>query len=259
MANTKIGFFERVSKSVTDINFYKNIFKEPLGNAFKYLFLLALLLASVVMIDPILEINNGFSEFKNYLETDIPDFVFKDGELNMSGKMPVILDKSDTAIYIIDTSGRTKKNILNSYEEGVLITKYKIISKEDSIKTEEYDLTKLDFVEFTKKDLLRWLNKPIIIIVIDLFIFIFAVLFMVLGKFANVFFLSLCGLIIKWIKKSKITYGDYYKLVIYAVTLPILIATFLDFFSITIPLFGIFYFGIFSYYLWKAFDILPKK
>lgn len=259
MASTSLNFFKKVKFSITNFGFYKNVLKESIDNAFTYLFLLALLMSVLVMIKPMINITKGFNEMQVYIQKEVTDFSFANGELKMSGKMPVILHKNDSEIFIIDTTGRTNKNILDNYKEGVLITKNKIYNKENQIKIEEYDLSKAGKFKFTKKDLLRWLGKPIIIAIADIFILVFAVTFMILGKFISVFFSSLLGLIIKWIKNIKIEYSDLYKLVIYALTLPIILATLQEISGFKLPYAGLIYNTIFAVYLWKAMDKLTQK
>lgn len=93
-----------------------------------YLLFVTLIVGTLGLIKPIYDFNMNVQEMNDVFKNQVSDFTFKNGELKAEGKMPVIAKEKHDVI-IIDTSGGTDKNILNSYKTAVFISKDGIVKK----------------------------------------------------------------------------------------------------------------------------------
>lgn len=255
MEQEKIKFFSRLNKSITNISYYNVFTKESLGRSFLYLFLLSLLISFVSAIIISYNTNQGLQSLKDYGKT-IPYFELKNGELNVSGDMPIIYkDPEDNAPIIIDTSGKTDISILNQHEEAVLILKDKIIIKRNSIDKREIAFGEIKELNFNKNTLEKFI--PNIKLILNIIVIIAVIIFMPIWLFITSLFsaliLSLIGLIIKSITKKEISFNSIYIMSIYSLTLPLILKYIIVFnLPFTIPFFGFMYYGIAAFYIYKA-------
>lgn len=254
MENNKKGFFAQLVGSITNMESYQYFFKRTSGKAILYLLLLSLIFGTASYIRTVFDFNLGITKTINYFKSGIPDFTFDNGELNMKGTMPLVLDKTEGDIIIIDTTGKTDESILNSYPNGVLVTNHEFIQKENyGIKKQSFEM--MQGVRFTKDNVLGFLPY---FRLVNIFIVIFGVLFFFIGKLVSALWLAIVGIIISAIAKYKLPFETQYKLSIYALTLPIILKVLLAILKVTIPYFWIIYYGIAVVYLWKAIIMLKK-
>lgn len=240
----KIRFFRKIVKSISDFNFSKYFVKEKLSKSIIYLLLLSLIIGALISIQQVYSFSMFINEIIESVSTDIPDFTFENGELNIDMDMPYI-DISGDYIVVIDTTGETEPSILDDYPEGIFIGKDFFIKKDNYVRTNYYSFTDIKEFNFDKDKLLkltpylRWIN---IIIVIAILIFL------PLSKMISCFFASLIGLIINEITKAKLKFGQIYQTAIYSITLPSIIKLVLSIFNQSIPWY--FYYAIVWLYMY---------
>lgn len=255
MNQEKLKFFSRLKNSITNISYYNIFIKESLGRAFLYLFLLSLLVSFISTIIISYNTNEGLKYLKEYSKS-IPYFEFNNGELNVSGDMPLTYtDPDDNSPIIIDTSGKTDESILNQYDEAVLILKNKLIIKKDSIEKREINFSEIKELNFDKNTLEQFI--PNMKLIINIVVIIAVIIFMPIWLFITCSFtaliLSLLGLIIKSITKKEISFNDIYIISIYSLTLPLIIKHVLVLnLPFVIPFFWLIYYGIAVFYIYKA-------
>lgn len=258
MENKKINFFARIEKSISNYDFYRIIVKESVGKAISYLVLFSLIISVLSCIKPIYETNKVLGIVTNYFESDIPYFELKNGELQVEGDMPIVFEEGSN-ITVIDTRDEVDESIVDGYQQGFLLTKTKMISKQ-GIERTEYSFNDFGKFNFSKEDVQKFLPKlkifltPIIIIGI--------ILATILGKLFNSLFVSLIGLIVNGAVKGNLKYDDIYKIGIYSMTLPSIIKLLIKLFplqhSIFSSMFFFIYYGIIVLFITKAVGIIKR-
>ena len=253
----KMSLFSRFINSMTKLDAYECFIKHPLKKAIAYLFIVAILFGGISSIKIISNYNTTINQLLNSFKIEVPDFLFKNGELEVNAEMPyIITNEGDPLVVIIDTSQSLNDNLLDGYEKGMFITKSGAISKENIFETRKYNFSIFRDVTFTKDDLLKylpylkWLSIVIIIFTLSCYI---------CGKFISAFILSICGIAIQKILNYKVGFKDLYKLSVYTLTLPILFKTIISVTDLKIPYFFVIYYGTALVYLWMVIKNLRKK
>jgi uncharacterized protein YuzE/large-conductance mechanosensitive channel len=248
MDSKKINFFVRIKKSILNFDFYQTIVKESVGNALGYLVLLSLIIGVLSCIKPVYETNKIVGLVINYFESDIPYFEFNNGELQVKGDMPIVFEEG-TSIVVVNTEEELEENILDDYQQGVLITKTKIISK-DGIEKREYSLKDFGTLSFDKESIQNFL--PALKMFLIPFIIIGTIIGMIIGKLFSSLFVSLIGFVVNSIIHGNQKYGEIYKIGIYSLTLPTVIKFIVKLLPFKIPFFFFIYYGIVILYMVKG-------
>lgn len=248
-----MNLLSKLYHSTAGFQAYRHFIRESTGKAVLYLLLLTLVLGVIWIIGPVNDFNHGISEMIQSFDREVPNFTFQNGELNVEGEMPIIIEDS-TSVLIIDTSGRTDETILNNYDQAVLITRHKMIQK-DYIRNQVVDFSALQGLRMDKSDVKRFL--PFLRWIAALIAF-FGVLFFVATKFLSALVLSLFGLIINSARNTRLPYRDVFKISVYAMTLPLILGTLLDLLPIWIPYLALIFYVISGVYIWGAINMIRK-
>jgi len=241
-------FFGKMKLSFLDKGFGASIKAEDFGKSLRYLLIVMLTIGCIIMIKAEIEIYSFTKEAVQKLETEFPDFELKDGRFICSGVMPFIYNSKE-AVFIIDTSGKISKEVLNGYESGLYISETNIDYKKSSVETRSYNLRDAKNFNFTKSKLIKVINQFTIPGLV--FIFLVSVFFIFVVKLVGVLLLSIIALIINKVLKSGIDYPNIFKISIYAIILPSILKFGLGLANIEIPYFFVLYYGIASFYLWR--------
>lgn len=241
MEKRKFSFWMKIVSSVQGIKHYEHVLKEAAGKAVLYLLLISLLLGAIGTVRGAIEVNDGISKFIKIYNDKCPNFELENGELSVDGDMPIVLSEDEENYIVIDTTNNTNPDVLDSYSEGILILKDKMIQK-NGIQTQVTDFKSLQEVTINKNIVNRYLPFANAIIP---FLFLGNILWYFLGGILSSVFLALFALIINGIFKTKLKYGQLYSLSIYALTTPLIIDT----------IFKILYLEHFSFY-WLVYHII---
>lgn len=255
MANVN-GFFSRIKLCVMERSFGKTVVLETLGTAIKYFLFFILIIGSITMIEYAYDFKVAFEEVTQHIKEAAPEFRFENGYLECQGDMPLI-EEDGNIIFAIDTTGKINQDILNSYDEGILITSTKLIQKRNSSEYRTINFSDMDWLNFTKRDMIKFVNKwslPVSIV-----IFIIGLILIFIDKIINVVIISIIGLFINAIMKSKLLYENIFKLSVYAITLPTIVNMITNLFNITIPYFFVIYYGLTIYYLYRYLSEIKKE
>lgn len=215
------SFWMKIVSSVEGIKHYEDVLKETTGKAVLYLLLISLLFGAVGSLREAFEANVGISEFMKVYKDKCPNFELKNGELNVDGSMPIVLEDADNYV-VIDTTNSTNPDILDSHNKGILLLKDKMIQKKNGVQTEVTDFKSLQEFTINKNIVNRYL--PFAKVIIPL-IFLWNILGYFLGGLLSSLLLALFALIINGIFKTKLKYGQLYSLSIYALTASFIINT----------------------------------
>ncbi|MCT4508805.1 MAG: DUF1189 domain-containing protein [Tepidibacter sp.] len=249
--NNKVRFFERFKRSIVDIPSYNFFVKESLGKAILYLFLLSLMVGAITSSVMSYKFKNSFEREAKSFIIQVPDFKFEDGELNAEGDMPVKINDYT----LIDTTGKTDESVLDSYKQGILILKNKVVIKKSMIEKREFDFSSIENIEFDKQEVIKYIPKINMWISIAIIVFgiIFITLWIWLSTMFKALILGIAGIIVSKVQNMDIQFGDIYKICIYAFTLPIVVDhLILDYVPVFIPYFNLVYFIVAGIYMYNA-------
>jgi len=259
MEEKQIGFFTKVKISLTSPKAYADLLKESMGKAIVYLLLICIIFGGIAAIKDIVTYEQVINNFSVNLKDKVPDFTFKDGELNVAGTMPIILDDDKGNPIIINTDATTDKSLLDNYSSGILITKTELFQKISPTSTKETSFESLKTMTFTNANLSNWLNISKVLV---FFTIIIEPLFFFGFKFISVLIITILGLILNAIFKSKLFFKELYKLSIYAITLSIIVKVGFKLFDVPTGVFSLFsllYYGIGLVYLGLALKAINKN
>lgn len=115
---TKIGFFKRLKKAIFELEDYGYFLGERLTVAFKYFFLLLLLVSIVFSVAVTYKCFDALNKAYSYINNELPEFEYKDGALNME-KIVDAYDHDYGFTLLIDTNNNLSENKLKEYKNKV--------------------------------------------------------------------------------------------------------------------------------------------
>lgn len=276
----KIGFWKSLVQSFNP-RFYKEIVHQSFGKTFKYLALFLLLISLFIGGKFGFMLKSGTQKANQWINENLPGKVkeylpeqieIKDGQLSATVKQPFVHSFAEgEGVFIIDTTGEIAS--LNDYENGFLITKTKIISKQVKpnggveIKEQAFtdmgpltirrgDETRGEIVEFISPqksfvltyDLLdKWTKNIWRIAFLPIFIFLF--IYFLIAKFIQLFLFTPVSLITNGVASAKLEYKNLLNIGVYALTPATLLSTLFILFNVAIPASGLIYMLIYSAFL----------
>ena len=255
MEEEKMGFFSKLKNSIFDPTAYNTFLKESTGRAVVYLLLLCLIFGGLNAIRNVYDFNRGIIVALSDFKEKVPNFTLENGELNVEGQMPIIINEGQASVVIIDTSGKSEGNVLDKYSSGVFISKTKFIQKKNAIQKTETDFANLRTLTITKPQVESWIGLAKYA---NIFIVVFGPIFFFAFKFISAFIVTLLGLIINAFFKAKVNFAELYKLSIYALTFSIMLKVFFAVISIEVPHFWMLYYGIPLIYLGVGLNYISK-
>ncbi|MCL6558701.1 MAG: DUF1189 domain-containing protein [Firmicutes bacterium] len=244
-----MNFFLRVKGSIADFSAYRQFASEPFDKAFAYLVLLVLLLGVPFLIYAAVRLNTGINQFAVTFSQNVPEFILKNGELSVQANMPLIMEKSESFVMVVDTTGRTAESILDDYEKGIFMSRTKFVSKKNPVQKEEVSFSAFKGLVVTKADVERWLPM---IKLIGIFVVIFGFIYMLIAKLIGTLIMAIVCLFFSVVQRAGLGYGSALRIAVYALTLPTVLQTLQTAFLPRLPLSWAVYYGVFAVYLWFA-------
>ncbi len=251
-----MNFFKTVFRSLYDFAWVREQRLASVSRALVF-FSLVVLIVTAVQAAPVIfyGLSKGVDEGAHFFATKVPDFnaVLENGELNVERlKQPFVYEETfdeggNIKIYI-DTVSTSTPSVIDIKDDktgiAFLVNKKEFQMYDGSQKkTEIHDFASLDGgkgekSELSKDDVGQVVNKiqSAFMPWIATGIFILALLAMWVFKFIGVLFWSL---IFMWIAKSmgrNWEYGQVFKIVLYAIALPMIITTVLTWAGLHVPL-----------------------
>ena len=232
----KKGFFKKVWYSIFKIEKYGEMAAEGVPRALFYTIKLALIIALITAIGAIIQSNSLFQKGKDFLETQVGEFTYKDGILSVEKEEQIIAPSSQFGQIIINTRTETEEQIdeiVNSIQasKGIVLLKDRVIAKGIAAKglvvykyadimsgTGIQELNKQDVIDFFGGDNL-WKIYLAIAVVITLYMLLnYTLQFL----WYNVV-LSLFGFVVTYFSKIKMRYAAIFNMACYSFTLSILL------------------------------------
>lgn len=243
------GFFKDMNDSAVNFSAYRNFAGHPWRRVIGYLVLLVLLLGTPVLLSFVYDFNREVDRLAEKFSREAPDFLLKNGELQVFGEMPLILEDErggSRNIIVVDTSGETDESILQDYENGVFVSKTKIVQK-NSLETQIFYFSNFKDLTVTKEDVLEWLPSLKLTAV---FIVLFGFIYFFLAKLCTAAVSGLLCLLFSRLQQRCLTYGQGVKISVYALTIPTLLQALQ---AVILPgffAFGLLYYIVLTIYLW---------
>lgn len=233
------AFLNSIIRSSTDFKFYKEVFNQTFGKSLRYLLLLAVLVTLILGIRYGIGLKKFSKEIFDWMEQNAPYVEITDGVVKADVSQPFISGKEDFAM-IIDTTGQITR-IDKKYKTGVLLTKDKLIVKQDEVRTQEFDLGKVKSFKLDKtafgnmRKFFGFVLIPFMIIVQFIYFFI-----------SKIVQALLAGLVVN-ILRPGVKYSNILNICIYALTPVTLLAIVVTFISPRpVPFFWLIYIGMYT-------------
>ncbi len=254
MDESNLGFFSRLYYSITSFGKYRYFLRQSTSKAVVYLLLITMVIAAIISVQAGIASSKIIDDVITGISGKIPDFQLADGKLEVSGKMPIIIEDGTTPI-IIDTSPSADERILNGYDTAILITSDKIISK-SYVNRSETDFSQFQGMVINRQMVQQSLPmiKPFVNIAI-----VFVGIFIVCGKFITALIVSLFGMIINSARNTRLTYRSIFKISVYSMTLPLILGTILDLALPVFPYKWLLFYVIAIVYVFGAINSIKRE
>ena len=208
--------FNTILRSSTDFKFYKEIFYQPFGKTLRFLLLLVLLVTLVLGIRYSIVFNELSKKGFQWIEEEVPYIEITNGVVTADVEQPYRKEEKNF-IMVIDTTGQTLE-INSHYDTGILLTRDKLIVKQDEIRTQEIDLSKVNSFRLDKKTLGKW--RKFFVGIVTPFMIIMQFVYTFIAKIIQAVVLGLVVLIFR----PQFHYSNILNVCIYALTPPTLLA-----------------------------------
>ncbi len=270
----KKGFFKKAKLSILNIEKYPELATEGVPRAISYLSKMVAILTVVICIGMICQTTQVVSQVVGYIESEMPEFSYQDGNLDVKSQEPITIDNDTIGKIIIDTKAEEQEKV-NQYTNqiiengnGVLLLKDKIVIRNSAVlgtETYKYDeiLSQMGLTSFEKQDVINYARgTQMISIYISLFvvIFIYAFIIYFLNTIVNTLLISAFGYLANLFTKVKMRYAAIFNMSIYSITLSmilniiyVIINMFIDF---NIEYFDVMYISVAVIYLFAAIFML---
>lgn len=244
-------FLETVKNSIYNPKFYESLKEATLGSSFKYFFSLAGLLSLVIAFILGIQFSPVFSEqnltkIAGYYPQEL-SIAIKGGVVSSNVTEPYFIkatgDLSKATgrenIVVIDTKNPFSLELFKEYKSEVWVGKNFIVITKRQFDYEIKDVSSAPDFSLDKARILGWVEKISsyhVLLSLGFFLFLFLAF---LGFFAIslVPYLILTLLIMGWtaLRKAKISYGNSYRVILHAATLPLILETCFIIFGLRMP------------------------
>jgi hypothetical protein len=89
--NQNINFFKKIWYSITKFDKYPEMATEGLRNAIKYLVIMVAIVTVFLVISSIIEVNKLVASLADYIENNMPEFSYENGNIITDQQEPIIL------------------------------------------------------------------------------------------------------------------------------------------------------------------------
>jgi hypothetical protein len=219
---------------------YRDVGLNWKGVGFGYLFLLL----AICTVPRMFKIQRGLSDF---IEEEAPSFInqvpeitIEKGEVHVDKPQPcyITVPDSNEIIAIIDTTGQIQS--LDNTDAFVLLTKTRLISRQNKSESRTYDLTNVQHFVLDQDKITGWLNtiKKILVPFLYPFVLLGSFIFRIIQ---SLIYAAVGLLFAEWCK-TKLSYPALLRLAVTAVTPCIIVRTVLEYASVKLPLAGLWFF-----------------
>lgn len=214
-----MNFLRDMSDSAVNFSEYRKYARLPWKKVINYLLLMILILGLPVLLSIAFDFNKGMDNFIGEFDKRIPDFVFKNGELVMSGEMPLVFEGDGSVLYI-DTSDKTDDSVLDGYELGLYFSKTELVSKHSTVEKQTFSYAVFKDQEIHKADVKNYLSSSKKFV--DTMLILFGLIYFFLAKLCTAALLGVICLLFASLQNISLRYGQATKISVFALTIPTL-------------------------------------
>lgn len=236
----KQGFFKSIKNSIFNFDSYQDFALEEMKRGIFYFLKLAILFSVIIaIVFSVLQVVVTIPNAKNFIASDIPDFSYSNGILDVKSDETVTIDNiADQVLIIADTKDldETKineyKDKINLYDIGVLVLKDKVYLKNSYAGTglQEIPMSDIGSIygknEFTKQDIVNDINSiNMISLCISLAFTVFLGFFItyLIMSILDIIILSLLSNIVAMLLRVRMKVSALVNISVHAMTLPIIL------------------------------------
>lgn len=236
----KQGFFKSIKNSIFNFDSYQDFALEEMKRGIFYFLKLAILFSVIIaIVFSVLQVVVTIPNAKNFIASDIPDFSYSNGILDVKSDETVTIDNiADQVLIIADTKDldETKineyKDKINLYDIGVLVLKDKVYLKNSyaGIGLQEIPMSDIGSIygknEFTKQDIVNDINSiNMISLCISLAFTVFLGFFItyLIMSILDIIILALLSNIVAMLLRVRMKVSALVNISVHAMTLPIIL------------------------------------
>ena len=236
----KQGFFKSIKNSIFNFDSYQDFALEEMKRGIFYFLKLAILFSVIIaIVFSVLQVVVTIPNAKNFIASDIPDFSYSNGILDVKSDETVTIDNiADQVLIIADTKDldETKineyKDKINLYDIGVLVLKDKVYLKNSYAGTglQEIPMSDIGSIygknEFTKQDIVNDINSiNMISLCISLAFTVFLGFFItyLIMSILDIIILALLSNIVAMLLRVRMKVSALVNISVHAMTLPIIL------------------------------------
>lgn len=236
----KQGFFKSIKNSIFNFDSYQDFALEEMKRGIFYFLKLAILFSVIIaIVFSVLQVVVTIPNAKNFIASDIPDFSYSNGILDVKSDETVTIDNiADQVLIIADTKDldETKineyKDKINLYDIGVLVLKDKVYLKNSCAGTglQEIPMSDIGSIygknEFTKQDIVNDINSiNMISLCISLAFTVFLGFFItyLIMSILDIIILALLSNIVAMLLRVRMKVSALVNISVHAMTLPIIL------------------------------------
>ena len=232
----KQGFFKSIKNSIFNFDSYQDFALEEMKRGIFYFLKLAILFSVIIaIVFSVLQVVVTIPNAKNFIASDIPDFSYSNGILDVKSDETVTIDNiADQVLIIADTKDldETKineyKDKINLYDIGVLVLKDKVYLKNSYAGTGLQEITMSDIGsiygknEFTKQDIVNDINS-INMISLSFTVFLGFFITYLIMSILDIIILALLSNIVAMLLRVRMKVSALVNISVHAMTLPIIL------------------------------------
>lgn len=214
----KYNWFQKVFFSLAPGEFYLHIYRDKVSHAIGYMMLFVLFLSIGTGLFTGLTLKASIdATLDDYGKGLIPELSVVDGELRAARDEAITIDHFDIPV-ILDVAGRYDVQDALAYKNFMLLQKNRVAFKTEplGLMVSDYSDLFLFMADMTSRDLVA-MFRVMGIIVVPIFILSMTIVGTISFFFNSVFFLMLAN-ISRTMAGLKLTLGQVYTMVIYAMT-----------------------------------------
>ena len=241
----KIGFFQKVWYSITNFEKYPTMAVEGLKRAIKYLIMLTAIVTVFVTLGALIDLKILVNDFSKYVDENIPEFSYLDGNLNMEMEETILIEDVEEAgidrivINTLTETDQEKEQIEKEKLTGTTIFFFKdeIILEaqieENQVVRQNY--TYNDFVtsytgqyieKFEKADFVKYLTSDkmnTFYLSYGTTMFVYMLIVNIMVGLLNALEIAILGLITMTITRIRTKFVAIYNMAVYSLTLPMIL------------------------------------
>ena len=231
-SDKQTNFLKEVFKSIKDLDKYEDFALETPKKAFKYLLKLILIFCAIICVFYTYQIVQNMNDMYISFKDKLPEFSYSKGSLELNSEEPIIIEdyKETLGNIVIDING-----ILENYEKdnktGILLLEDKCIILSNSgmgqVTYKYQDLANgYGITEFTKQDVINYIDNLNIISVYGSVYFVMFVYFFIIYTitiFMDVLLLTVLAYIVSRLSGIRLKFAPSFGIAVHGITLPVIL------------------------------------